>query len=243
MSVNESLELTDDEPPVSGARRRRLLLWGVLAVVSVLALGLGFVALSPPKGDAPSAAGAQEDVDDPGDEATEAPEPELDADESVGAEAALTTTFEVYLARDPFEPVRQPEPAGTEPGDAPPGEADDGSPGEDSDLPDSDAPRDPGAPPPPSDPDDPAAPPSQRQCTGGEEERVCDGRVVSLLDLTGSGGERVAEIQVDTTIYTVRENEVFATHFQLVGFDGEDCVMLTFGSETSSLCLGESSLK
>lgn len=169
-----------------------------------------------------------------------AAEEESDLEEDSGdlevVEDLPVVTYEVYLARDPFEPVREPEATDGGAGDQNGSAGDDGGTGTPDDP---DSPDDPSAP----DPDDPDEPSGDPSCAGSEDERVCDGRVVSLLEVTEQDGELVAEIQVDTTIYTVHKDQVFATQFELESFEGTECVMLTFASETFRLCVGESTLK
>ena len=169
-----------------------------------------------------------EDADD------DAPEPEPDA-----VEELPTVTYEIYLARDPFEPVRTPPVEDT---------TDDNDtivvdPDDPTDPDDPEAPTDPTDPSDPSDPDAPR-PPEEERCVGDEAEAVCDGQVVSLLDLTTETGEDMAVIQVDTTVYEVRAREVFAERFQLLSIDrAAGSVEYLFGDSRHRLRLGERTLK
>jgi hypothetical protein len=79
-------------------------------------------------------------------------------------------------------------------------------------------------------------------CTNGDEV-VCDGRVVTLVDVfDGDDGEPVAVVQVDTTIYEVRRGDTFAQNFQVVAVD-PPCVTLLFGDDAFTLCEGQRTLK
>lgn len=143
-----------------------------------------------------------------------------------GAAAAQTeepapTTFDVFLTRDPFEPV-VPEGDGEQPAD----DTDQPPPGDDT-TDDGDHAHDAG-------PDDP--------CTG-EEEVVCDGRVVTLVEITTDDeGNRTATIRVDTTDYEVREGEVFAENFRVLSIE-PSCVTLLFGDDSFTLCRDDRVLK
>ena len=130
-------------------------------------------------------------------------------------------TYEVFLTRDPFQPVvPEDEPTPTlEPGD-----------------PSSPTSPDPTSPTPvvPRDPEDPA-------CVGSEEV-VCEGRVLSLLDITTMNGEPLAVGQVDTIVYQVFEEQVFAGNFRVHAIDGS-CLSVLYGDDSFRLCLGDTILK
>lgn len=185
-------------------------------------------------------------------ETDEQPEPEdptVDDGEDV-EEALPVVTHDVYLARDPFEPVRTPpsEEASGSGGDAdtiviaPDGDdaddpADPSNPGEPS-------PSDPSDPSYPTDPDAPDGPGGEDRCDGGEDEAVCNGHVVTLLDIATEDGSDVASIQVDTTVYEVREGEGFADRFQLLEIDRqEQHVHGLYGDARFRLRVGERTLK
>ena len=158
-------------------------------------------------------------------------------------EALPVVTYDVYLDRDPFDPVVPEEvdqtPTGTDPADTDADPDPDMEPHPDADSPD-----------PEGDPDDETAPDNGTapepddgvdECAG-DEEIVCDGRVVSLQEIARDGPEPVAVIQVDTTIYEVRPGEAFAQRFRLLTIE-EDRVTALFGDTRFSLPLGESVLK
>jgi hypothetical protein len=96
-------------------------------------------------------------------------------------------------------------------------------------------------------PVDPDAPlpvtgnPDDPRCAG-EQELVCDGRVITLIDTTTAGGDPVAIIRVDTTIYEVRVGETFAGTFLLAAIDGSTVTVL-YGDESNVLLPGHSVLK
>lgn len=76
----------------------------------------------------------------------------------------------------------------------------------------------------------------------GDDEVVCDGRVVTLIDVYVSGGEAVAVVQVDSTLYEVRRGDTFAQNFQVISID-PPCVTLLYGDDAFTLCEGERTLK
>jgi hypothetical protein len=147
-------------------------------------------------------------------------------------------TYEVFLSRDPFQPV-VPE-AEVVSGSA------EGTPqsNEETIL--------------PTDPDGTAIPvigtdgtpvpvvgtpePGSETTCSGKEEVVCDGRVISLVDVVTANGERMAVVQVDTTVYEVARGQVFAGSFELRSIDGS-CVSLLYGDNGFQLCPGETVLK
>jgi hypothetical protein len=164
-------------------------------------------------------------------------------------EAAPVVTYEVYLNRDPFEPVRTPIVAETSNADPIVTDPDTDGPvdTEPTDPDDNTAPRDPSEPGQPAEPRDPSEPDRpeplpEKGCTGGDEETVCNGQVVSLVDVTSNEGQRVAVVQIDTTLYEVREGDRFATHF-FVRSVGASEVTLAFGDDTFRLSEGDRVMK
>jgi hypothetical protein len=160
-------------------------------------------------------------------------------------------TYDVYLDRDPFEPALQeaeeaPEPS--EPTDAAPVEpAPTGRIVVDPDtgqlivVQDTSAAT--GDPSPTS--GDFTTAPSTDPATGrcqGEDEVVCDGRVVTLHEVRTDPGGDIAVIKVDTTTYEVGRGETFASSFRVLSIDG-DCVTFLYGDDTSTLCAGQRTLK
>ncbi|MEX2549492.1 MAG: hypothetical protein WD638_04635 [Nitriliruptoraceae bacterium] len=168
-------------------------------------------------------------------------ESEPEAAETDEAVVLPVVAENIYLSRDPFDPVVPEE----EPGDGGNGgngdssgdgtDGTDGTDGDGSTDPDDGTNGDPIAPP---------APDADSTCTG-EEELVCDGQVVTLEGTSGSGDSRTASIKVNSTTYVVAVGDTFATHFTLLGFDG-DCVNIRYGDDPgieSRLCPSASPLK
>ncbi len=221
----------------------------------LLAAGLGFAAAAllglmmflgggaDPAAWEPVVAAADDDgIEDDGD---------VGADETdgVGTGVATEVTYDVFLSRDPFEPVvpEVEEPAddpSTTPDPAAP--ADPAAPGTPAVPGTPPTPGTPGTPTVPGEPATPVAPtpgnPGDPRCVG-DEELVCDGQVVTLIDIvTDTAGERVALVQVDSLVYEVRQGDVFATYFQLRAIDGA-CVTLLYGDDAFRLCSGQAVLK
>jgi hypothetical protein len=123
-------------------------------------------------------------------------------------------TFEVFAAKDPFEPAVSAAAAGDGDGAGP-------------------APGDGGA---PSDGTDGTTP---GRGGGGREETI-GGHRVRLVDAFPNG--RRAQIQVDGVVYTVDEGEEFASNFRLISVSGR-CATMLFGDDEFTLCEGEEVLK
>lgn len=142
-------------------------------------------------------------------------------------------TYEVFLSRDPFEPVvpEDEEPAATGEVDPVTGEA----------ITDPDATVGGGT-------DPSIAPPTDTGTTPlegcrGDGEVVCEGRVVTLVDLaTTLDGASVAVVQIDTVIYEVGVGERFAGAFEVRSIDGR-CANLIYGDDGFQLCRGDAVLK
>jgi hypothetical protein len=176
-------------------------------------------------------------------------DPPADAEvEPVVADLPLVT-YEVFLSRDPFDPVvPDPVPAAATDGTATDGTATDGTatdgtgtqPPTDGTVP---PPTD-GSTPPPTDGTPPPAtgtPPPPAGCSTGETVS-CDGRIVALVEVRGSGDDAVAIVQVDTTLYEVRVGDTFAGAFQLSSISGS-CVNVLYGDDAFPLCEGDRTLK
>jgi hypothetical protein len=74
---------------------------------------------------------------------------------------------------------------------------------------------------------------------GGE---TVGGHSVRLVDVFLDEGAPRAQVEVDGTVYTVAEGEVFAENFELVSASGE-CATMLFGDDQFTLCEGEEILK
>jgi hypothetical protein len=189
-------------------------------------------------------------VDEPATLLAASAEAEPATDDDVEAEVVEElplVTYEVFLSRDPFDPV-VPEPvevvAVTD------GTATDGTdPAGDPNTtdPNTGDPLDPvdGSTPPPVDGTTPppagGTPPPVASCTTGETVS-CDGRLIGLVEVRGTGGDAVAIIQVDTTLYEVRAGETFAGSFQLASVSGS-CANVLYGDDAFQICEGDRTLK
>ncbi len=151
----------------------------------------------------------------------------------------VVETYEVFLSRDPFKPVR-PAPAPVNGGEAPVQPA----PGDEQQEPSSGG-QD------PSDDQTPAGgdtdvgdgtdttgalPP-----TGGDATTV-DTREVTLVDVLHGDSEPQAVVEVNGTIHQVGVGQRFADNFQVLALD-EPCATLLFGDDAFTLCEGERVLK
>jgi hypothetical protein len=210
---------------VAGALLAAVLIWFFVAA-PLLAGGDDDVAAAP-------AAGATDDV--AATAAASDTEAATDAAAEVAAdEAALPiVTYEVFIDRDPFEPV-VPEPAsatadaGVDPVDGTDGSVTDGTTGGTTD----------GS----TDGTGDGTTDAPDGCTSGDQV-VCDGRVVSLVDIrTDDDGARVAIVQVDTTLYEVEPGQIFAGAFQVQSISG-DRVFLLYGDDAFELQKGDRVLK
>ena len=193
----------------------------VIAAVSLMLLVLG-VLPSHDSSPLPSTVPATEETEDLG-----------AVQESEGDTLATViplVTQEIFLARDPFDPV-VPAPVEAAPEDTDPS-APEGT--------------DPSAPVDPSQSGSPVLPvprtPGDDPCEG-QQEVVCDGQVVTLLDLVKDlEGQDVAVIQAGSLVYEVRVGDTFATYFQVRSIE-PPCVRLQYGDEGFQLCLGKAVMK
>lgn len=78
--------------------------------------------------------------------------------------------------------------------------------------------------------------------TGGDGSGQVQGHTVRLIDVFKDGDSVRAQVQVDGTVYTVDEGEVFADNFKLLSASGE-CASMLFGDDQFTLCEGEEILK
>lgn len=113
-------------------------------------------------------------------------------------------TFEVFAARDPFQPL---VPQGSGSGDS-------------------------------SDPTAPSGTSGAAQSSG----KTVNGHRVKLVDVFTKNGKPKAQVQIDSTVYTVDEGEVFADNFELLSVSGS-CASMLFGDDQFTLCEGEEILK
>lgn len=157
------------------------------------------------------------------------PEPEADGD----ASTQPVETFEVFASRDPFEPVIENGSQG-EGVDAP---SDNGT----VEDPNEQGQQDPTDPEDNEETEDPEDPEEEDPGAQANEQDV-EGRSVSLIDVYREGKKDLAQVQVDSTGYTVAVGEVFAENFQLVSTSGQ-CATLLYGDDQFTLCEGDEILK
>ena len=234
MSSQDTL-LTESPP----SRSRRLPLLIVVGVVAVAVVALAVMLLPGSADDVPAPLTVTATP-----VATDDEQDGQDIEDDLVGSSVPVTTYEVFLSRDPFERVVPEEVQQTS--TTPDGTNTDGSSGNDSNSGDgtnsgddadgssSDGSDTNGDSSTPIDQDGPA-------CVG-QQELVCDGQVVTLIDVTDQAGEPVAVIQVDTTVYEVRRGQTFASNFEVRAIDGS-CVSLLYGDDGFQLCRGDTVLK
>ena len=134
----------------------------------------------------------------------------------------LTETFEVYLSRDPFQPVVVQATTDGESSDG--GDATGDTSGTDT-----------------GGTTGGSGSGSATACSGSGEEAVCEGVVVTM---TGFDDDGDALIEVDGTLYVVSEGMEFATSFRVERLDrSSGCAFLRYGDEAFTICTGATGLK
>jgi hypothetical protein len=79
--------------------------------------------------------------------------------------------------------------------------------------------------------------------TGGPSSGGASGsQRVTLVEITGSGSNRTATVEVDSTEYTVKEGDTFAGSYRVKDLTST-CGTFVFGDETFTLCVGQEVLK
>jgi hypothetical protein len=221
-------EMTQEQAPARASRTGLRIAILVGAVVAALALtAVVFLSGSDPTSPAEVAEGSEPAASD----VEEAPTAVADVSD-VDLAALPTVTYDVFLARDPFDPV-VPEPAAA---------ASETVETQPSTEPDAVQPVD------TSTEDDFGAAPVDGTdptdaCRGdGGEEVVCNGHVVTLQSLT-NGAEPLAVIQVDTVVYGVVPGQVFAERFQFLDVVDARTVRLLYGDEVFRVSVGERVMK
>lgn len=146
----------------------------------------------------------------------------VEASESADEPIVLPlVTYELFLARDPFEPV-VPEPAPPAPS----------------------APTDPSDPDASGDPDstgNSATAPAPSRCVSGTEV-VCEGRVITVIEVFEQNGEMIAILQVDTMRYEVRAGDVVLDTFEIVSVSPNE-VRVLVGDRVVETLVGDNALK
>jgi hypothetical protein len=65
---------------------------------------------------------------------------------------------------------------------------------------------------------------------------------VTLIGISGTGGNRTATVEVNSTAYDVKEGDTFAGSYRVKDLTA-DCGTFVFGDETFTLCTGQEVLK
>ena len=233
MSSQDTL-LTESPP----TRSKRLPLLIVVGLVAAAAAAVAVMSLPGSDDDAPAAEALTVTATTV---ATDDGQEDQGGEDDLVGSSVPVTTYEVFLSRDPFERVvpEDVQQTSTSPGAT----NNDGSSDNDSNSGDgtdsggdADGSDD-------TDNGDSSTPVDQNgpACVG-QQELVCDGQVVTLIDVTTDAGETVAVIQVDTTVYEVRRGQTFASNFEVRAIDGS-CVSLLYGDDGFQLCRGDTVLK
>lgn len=76
----------------------------------------------------------------------------------------------------------------------------------------------------------------------GDTEVVCDGRVLTVIEVFEQNGELLAVVQVDTMRYQVGVGDVFADNFQTVSIS-PDQVRVLYGDSVVTIQVGDNALK
>lgn len=211
----------------TGLQRRSIGLGVLLGVVLLLAAvgGLWWTLVDGRAQGMASSSGSDELV------LAQSDDEEAEQGEAEAAPVTLDVTYEVFLARDPFESIRPPEPVAADPDPDDPNGNGSTSPTNGS--------TDPNGSPDPSAPGskDPVSGSGDGPCRTGTEA-VCEGTVVVLESVTATS----ATIQVGGVSYAIAPGDVFAGNFQLLRIDG-DCVDILYldGDEADvfRLCDGD----
>jgi len=154
-------------------------------------------------------------------------EDDVEAAESADEPVLLPlVTYELFLARDPFEPV-VPEPAPSAPNAQPSAPTD---------------PSDPDAPPAdPNSTENSDTAPAPSRCVSGTEV-VCDGRVITVIEVFEQNGEMLVILQVDTMRYEVRAGDVVLDTFEIVSVSADE-VRVLVGDRLVEIIVGDNALK
>ncbi|MFT5222082.1 MAG: hypothetical protein ACI867_000379 [Glaciecola sp.] len=159
---------------------------------------------------------AQEEPDAPSASETAAPAEPVDVEISL-SEALATLpveTYQVFLSRDPFQPVVVAPLAVDGDGNPIPGGDGDGTTGT---------------------PGDPS-------CEAGSNTATCENLTVTLLDVTSDANGTRIIVQVNDTLYEVTVGSIFAGSFQVLAISAP-CADLLFGDDSFTLCQGDRVLK
>jgi hypothetical protein len=78
--------------------------------------------------------------------------------------------------------------------------------------------------------------------TPGSSGGATGGQRVTLVDISGSGSDRTATVEIDSTEYQVQAGDTFAGSYRLKSLTSE-CGTFVFGDESFTLCVGQEVLK
>jgi hypothetical protein len=201
-------------PAATEPRSRRVLVLVVLGALVVAVAGL--VVLSVIRGEP----GPSVPIHD-------APAPSAGAglETATSVSAAPVVTYDVELSRDPFDPV-VPELESVEV----------------IDTVATDPFSDPGQPVLVGDAGPTSVTPTEDRCSGTQEV-VCDGQVVSLLDIrSGDDGLLVAVVQVDATVHQLRKGDPFGERYVLQQVTASTAT-IAYGDEAFTLMIVDRVLK
>jgi hypothetical protein len=156
--------------------------------------------------------------------------------EQVGDEpiALPLVTYELFLARDPFqpvvpEPVSQPsDPTGTPAGNGAGTNSSGGTSGNGTTSGNSTS-------------GGSSSGTSNGGCTGTSEV-VCDGQVLTVIEVFEENGELIAVIQVDTMRYRLGVGDIFVDFYQVVSIS-PDRVRVLYGDSVVTIDVGDNALK
>jgi hypothetical protein len=208
---------------------------GLMAGAFVL-LGDQRVEFVAPAGDEGDPMGGVDDPEEDGGEGQAAPEQDAGDGHEEAPEPVVLRDFDLEPTRDPFSEVIPASTTAT---------AGDGSTDPAGDDPDSEPGDTPPATPTTGDPDGgPDEPPAGGVGCTGDDDVVCDGHLVSLLEvLRRADGPTVAIVQIDTTVYEAAAGSRITDRFEVRSIDG-GCATLRFdGVEDFTVCAGERVLK
>jgi len=79
------------------------------------------------------------------------------------------------------------------------------------------------------------SPPASPTGNNGGTTTHVGGHTVTLIDIFTRNGVEMAQVQVDSTGYVVREGETFAVNYRLVSISG-NCASFVNGSNQFVLC-------
>ncbi|MFU8840024.1 MAG: hypothetical protein ACNA8R_04805 [Nitriliruptoraceae bacterium] len=211
---------------------------------ATLAAGTGFAVLIAGlavwMSDAPPASRVPTALPDTAAVAAEADEQEAATlDDELEPIALPLVAYELFLARDPFEPVvPEPEPAPTEPSDPNDAAGNGDGNGDSSGAANGNSTSGNSTSGNSTSGNGDAVTPS---CTRGAEV-VCDGRVLTIVEVLEENGEMVAVIQVNTMRWRVTVGDVFADVFQVLSISADE-VRVLYGDRIVTILARDNALK